>query len=55
MTKELRKAIMLRSKLKNIFNKNKTHFIWQKDKHQRNFCLNLLRKTKKTIFCQIKF
>ena len=26
MAKELRKAIMLRSKLKNVFNKNKTHF-----------------------------
>ena len=49
MTKELRKAIMLRSKLKNIFNKNKTHFNWQKYKHQRNFCLNLLRKTKNNI------
>ena len=53
MTKELRKAIML-SKLKNIFNKDKTHSNWQKYKHQRKFCLNLLRKTKKTIFCQIK-
>ena len=46
MTKELRKAIMLRSKLKNIFNKIKTQFNWQKYQ-QRNFCLNLLRKTKK--------
>ena len=26
MAKELRKAIMLRSKLKNVFNKSKTHF-----------------------------
>ena len=33
MTKELKKAIMLRSKLKNIFNKNKTLFNWQKCKH----------------------
>ena len=40
MTKKLRKAIMLGSKLKNIFNKSKTHFNWQKYKHQRNFCLN---------------
>ena len=52
MTKELRKAIMLRSKLKKIFNKNKTHFNWQKYKHQRNFCLNLLRKTKKQYFAK---
>ena len=54
MIKELRKAIMLRSKLKNIFNKSKTHFNWQKYKHQQNFCLNLLKKTKKQYFCQIK-
>ena len=53
VTKELRKAIMLRSKLKNIFTKNKTHFNWQKYKHQRNFCLNLLRKTKKQYFAKL--
>ena len=52
MTKELRKAMMLRSKLKNILNKNKTHFNWQKYK-QRNFCLNLLRKTKKQYFAKL--
>ena len=49
MTKELRNAIVLRSKLKNIFDKNKTHFNWQKYKHERNFYLNLLRKTKNNI------
>ena len=43
MTNELREAIMLQSKLTNIFNKNKTHFDCQKYK-QRTFCLNLLRK-----------
>ena len=48
------KSVMLWSEFKNIFNKNKTHFNWQKYKHQRNLCLNLLRKTKKTILCQIK-
>ena len=53
MAKELRKAIMLRSKFLNTYNKDKTHFNWQKHKHQRNFCLNILRKTKE-IFCQIK-
>ena len=53
MTKELRKAIMLQSKLKNIFNKNETHFNWQKYKHQRHFCLNLLRKTKNQYFAKL--
>ena len=43
MTKELRKAIILQSKLENFFNKDKTHFGWQKYK-QRNICLNLLTK-----------
>ena len=46
MTKELRKAIMLRSKLKNIFNKNKTHFNWQKYKYQRNFFFSSERQKK---------
>ena len=32
MTKELRKAIMLRSKLRNILDKGKTQFNWQKYK-----------------------
>ena len=53
MIKELRKVIMLRSKLKNIFNKDKTHFNCQKYKHQRNFCQNLLRKTKKQYFTKL--
>ena len=55
ITKEFRKAMMLQSKLKSIFNKDKAHFNWQKYKHQQNFCLNLLKKTKRTIFCQIKY
>ena len=45
MTKDLRK----RSKLRNIFNKNRNHENWCKYKRQRNLCLNLLRKTKKSL------
>ena len=44
---------MLWSKLKSIFNKNKTHFNWPKYKHQRNFCLNLFKKTKKQYFVKL--
>ena len=55
MTKELRKAIMLRSKLKNILNKDKIYFNWQKYKHHRLFCLNLFRKTKKQYFAKLNF
>ena len=46
MTKELRKVIMHRSKLKNKYNKNKTNKIWNAFKHQRNNCVAILRKSK---------
>ena len=50
MTKQLRKAIMHHSRLKNAFNKNHgTPKSWGSYKKQRNFCVNLLRKTKKSI------
>ena len=45
MAKDLRK---LRSKLRNIFNKNRNYENWCKYKRQRNLCLNLSRKTKKS-------
>ena len=50
MTKALRKPIMVRSKLKNKYNKNRTEENWGIYKKQRNFCVNLLRKTKKDYF-----
>ena len=50
MTKELRKEILLRSKLKNEFNKERNHISWYNYKRQRNRCLSILRKTKKEFF-----
>ena len=50
MTKQPRKAIMHRSGLKNIFNKNRTPKTRASYKKQLNFCVNLLRKTKKEYF-----
>ena len=50
MTKELRKEIMLQSKLKNKFNKERNHINWCNYKRQRNHCLSILRKTKKEYF-----
>ena len=50
MTKDLRKQIMVRSKLRNIFNKNRNYENWCKYKCQRNLCLNLSRKTKKSFY-----
>ena len=46
MTKALRKAIMTRSKLKTVYFKNQNTINWNNFKHQRNFCTNLLQKTK---------
>ena len=50
MTKQLRKAIMHSSRLKNVFNKNRTPKTRDSYKKQCNFCVNLLRKTKKEYF-----
>ena len=50
MTKELRKAIMKRSQLKNRYKKNRNQGNWYLYKKQRNFCVTLLRKTKRNYF-----
>ena len=47
MNKELRKEIMKRSKLRSKFNRNRNHENWCNFKFPRNYCVNLLRKTKK--------
>ena len=53
MTKALRKAIMHRSKLKNIFHKTRAKEDRSNYKKQRNFCVNLLRNTKKDYFQKV--
>ena len=53
MTKQLRKAIMRGSRLKNIYNKTRSPENWDNYKKQRNFCVDLLRKTKRSYFEQI--
>ena len=50
MTKALRKVIMTRSRLKSIYLKNQNTTNWNNYKSQRNFCTNLLRKTKRDHF-----
>ena len=47
MTKELSKAIMLRTKLRNQFLKTRTSEAKLKYNKQRNLCVSLLRKTKR--------
>ena len=50
MTKELYKAIMTRSRLKNKFLKLKTIASRNAYKKQRNLCMSLLRSTKKSYY-----
>ena len=53
MTKTLRKAIMIRSRLKNRFHKTRSDENWLLYKTQRNLCTKLLRKTKKDYFSKL--
>ena len=50
MNKALRKAIMTRSRLKDVYLKTCNNENWDKYKKQINFCTNLLRKTKNDYF-----
>ena len=50
MSKKLSQEIMHRSKLKNIFNKLPTEENKEMYKKQRNFCVSLLRKEKKSYY-----
>ena len=43
MTKQLRKEMMVRSKLRNEFNKSQMSENWKKYKQQRNKCLSILK------------
>ena len=55
MTKELRKAIMNRSKLRNKFLKTRNEESRRRFNRQRNFCVSLLRKTKKRFFGKLDY
>ena len=50
MTKELRRAIMNWSKLRNKFLKTRNEESRRRFNHKRNFCVSLLRKTKRCFF-----
>ena len=49
VTKDLRKQIMVRSKFRNIFNKNRNYENCCKHKRRRNLCLNLSKKKQKRV------
>ena len=50
MTKQLRKAIMRRSRLKNIYNKTRSPENWDNYKKQCNFFVDFLRLNKRSYF-----
>ena len=50
--KELRKSWYQKSKLRNIYNKNKSDLNWNNFKKQRNICTSLKRKAKKKLFIE---
>ena len=50
MTRALRKATMLRSRLRNKFNENRTAENWNKFRKQRNSCVKLFRKEKRNYY-----
>ena len=52
MTKNLHKAIMKRSRLRNKFLSDRTEISRKEYKKQRNFCVNLLKRAKKKTFCK---
>ena len=53
MSKKLNKAIMTRSRLRNKFLKEKSADSKIAYAKQRNYCINLLRRTKKKYFANI--
>ena len=53
MTKELGKAIMNRSKLRNKFLKTRNEESKRRFNRQRNFCVSLLRKNKRGFFAKL--
>ena len=53
MTKALRKAIVKRSRLENIYNKKRSYENWDKYKKHINFCVKPLHKIKQDYFNNI--
>ena len=53
MTKYLRKAIMLRSRLQNTFKKQSSDENWDNYKKQRDFYIKVLRQTREKYFSDI--
>ena len=50
MTKEFRKAVMKRARLRNVYLKKRTEATKAAYNYQRNICVSLLRKSKRSYF-----
>ena len=50
LTRALRKAVMLRSRLRNRYDKNQTVENWNKFRKQRNSCVRLFRREKRNYY-----
>ena len=55
MNKELKKAIMIRSKLRNKFLKSRSEEDRKTNNKQRNMCIKLLKKTKKKLLFKFEY
>ena len=53
MNRTLRKAFMLRTTLKNRYNKNRTADNWDAFRRQLDFCVKLSRKVKREFYNQL--
>ena len=53
MNRTLRKAFMVRTRLKNKYNKNRAADNWDAFRRQRNFCVKLSRKVKRDFYNQL--
>ena len=53
MNRTLRKAFMLRTTLKNRYNKNRSADNWDAFRRQRNFCVKLSRKVNRDFYNQL--
>ena len=54
MNKELHKDIMIKSKLRNKFLKDRTKKNKKAYRNKRNICVNILRKTKKQYYSNLE-
>ena len=53
MNRQLRRAIMLRFRLRNVFNQTRLQEDWEKYRQQRNYCVKLRNEARKQYFSNL--